>query len=121
MEKKRKIRFYAATSRNWSEIYTQTPEQNNEDGPMGYDKGDDGEQASQTESNVQADQLLLKLLSNLDDRGKIILMYQILRETGYNLTHEECARTLNMSRVWYSSETKEVKQKCQKIIQSEGK
>lgn len=106
-------------STNWSEM--ETPNDNSFEQSKEFDAGDESQQIDQTLSNLQADQTLFKLLMNLDDRGKIILLYQVLREAGYNLTHQECAKTLNMSRVWYSSETKEVKQKCIKIIQDTSK
>jgi len=110
--------MFIPQSKNFSEFNTGVPEENNEDKPLEYEASDGGAQAQQMLSNLQADTLLLELLSNLDDREKIIFLYQVLREAGYNLQHEECARTLSISRGGYIIKIKKVKAKCLKILQA---
>lgn len=100
------------TSRNFGELATQT-----EDGFEEFDIGDSEKAVDDMVSAMQADAYLLTLLSNFNDRQKIILMYQILRESGYNLNHEDCAKTLSLTREHYMSLLKEVRRKAQKIIQ----
>jgi len=105
---------FIPTSKNISEF----PEFTNDNGEVErFDVGDDGKAKDEVDSNLQADALLLQLLSNMDDRNKIILLYQVLREAGYNLNHDDCARTLNLSREHYMSLVKDVKNKSVKIIQ----
>ncbi len=113
--------MFIPTSKNWSEFRTNTLDENNSDEPLAYDASDKGEFEQAVVSNLQADQLLYKLLMELDDKGKIILLYQVLKEAGYSLTQEEFAKTLRMSRLGYSTKTKKIKIKCVKIIQGVSK
>lgn len=83
-----------------------------------FEASDNGRAEEQMVSNMQADALLLSILLKLTDKQKIILLYQVLREAGYNLNHEDCAKTLSMTREWYMSLLKEVKKKSAKIIQA---
>lgn len=98
-----------ASSQNFSEM----------DFPDGepFDAGDEGEAADMMYSQVQADAHLLSLLRGMNDREKIILMYQILRESGYNLNHAECAKTLSITRERYMVILKGVKKRAAKILQ----
>lgn len=109
---------FIPTSKNISEF----PEFKNDNGEIEtFDIGDESKAVDQVDSNLQADALLLQLLSNMDDRSKIILLYQVLREAGYNLNHDDCAKTLSLSREHYMSLVKVVKNKSVKIIQTSYK
>jgi DNA-directed RNA polymerase specialized sigma24 family protein len=81
-----------------------------------FDAGDNGEATDMMYSQVQADAQLLSLLHSMNDREKIVLMYQILRESGFNLNHEDCAKTLNISRKTYMLALKGVKKRAAKIL-----
>jgi DNA-directed RNA polymerase specialized sigma24 family protein len=83
-----------------------------------YDFGDDNRQTDEMVSAIQADILLLEVLFNLDDRQKVIFLYQILREAGYGLNHGDCAQTLSISRQKYMILLKEIKKKASKVLQS---
>lgn len=82
-----------------------------------FDAGDEGKAQEQILGNMQADAYLLGLLLKMSDRHKIILMYQLLREAGYNLNHSDCAKTLGITRERYMTLLKEVKQRAAKILQ----
>lgn len=108
-------------SKNFSEFYgndNSVPEENNEDKSLAYDASDNGKAEEAMFSSVQGEQLLLSLLSALDNKDKIILLYQVLREAGYNLQHEDCAKTLSLSRGGYLVSVKKVKKKCMKILRN---
>jgi hypothetical protein len=81
--------------------------------------GDGGKQTECLMSNLEADTLLLHLLIGLDNRHKIILMLQILRESGYEISHEDCAKVVCLSRSIYMLELKNLRNKAKKFIQSE--
>jgi hypothetical protein len=98
-------------SKNFGEMGVVTDE-----GVEHFDLGDNGEQAEGIISALQADFLLLSLLQRLNDRQKVILLYQVLREAGYNLNHEDCARTLSLSRKQYMFYVRKVKERSYKII-----
>ena len=84
-----------------------------------FNIGDQNKAEEEMTSTTQVDILLLHLLFNFTDRQKIILLYQILREAGYNLNHEDCAKTLSITREHYMFLLKGVKSKAKKIIQFE--
>lgn len=104
---------YLATSNHFTEM----------DYPDGepFDAGDEGNSQDKMISIVQADILLLNLLKGMDNRQKIILMYQVLRESGYNLNHADCARTLSITRERYMVLLKDIKKRAAKILQSNFK
>jgi hypothetical protein len=111
--------YFYGTSRNWSDVRPRTLETNNHEGAMNFEEsveaGDGGAQTESLLSRVNAEQILLKLLTNLDDRGKIILMFQIMRGSGFDLTQEDCAKTLGYATKYYIGLAKEVKDRCIKI------
>lgn len=82
-----------------------------------FDQHDEGEQEDKMYGQIQADRYLLLLLRGFNDRQKIILMYQLLREAGYNLNHEDCAHTIGLTRGRYMGLLKEVKKRAAKILQ----
>jgi hypothetical protein len=104
------------TSKNFSELEIEFFTEENEEG---FNPGDDGRAEADMFSTLQADALLLGLLYRFTDRQKIILLYQILRESGYNLNHEDCAKTLSITREHYMVLLSDVKKRARKIIQSE--
>lgn len=108
---KRYIRslIFLPTSKNFSEL--RQPDGNE------FDAGDNGDQVEKMFSNMRADGFLLMLLPKMDDRQKIILLYQVLREAGYNLNHADCAKTLGITRERYMVLLKEVKKRAGKILQ----
>lgn len=104
------------TSKNFSELSTI----NAENEMVQFEASDESSAEEQIISNMHADALLLALLSSFNDRQKIILVYQILRESGYNLNHEDCAKTLSITREHYMFLLADIKKKAKKIIQLEG-
>lgn len=85
-----------------------------------FDAGDNGRADDEIASNMQADSLLLTLLFGFNDRQKVILLYQILREAGYNLNHGDCAKTLSLTREHYMFLVSEVKKKARRVLQEAG-
>ena len=67
-------------------------------------------------SDVNVDMHVLNLLSQLKDRHKIVLMYLLLRDNGFNFTHGECAKTMSLSRQAYMNLVKVVRTKGKKIM-----
>jgi len=79
--------------------------------------GDEGEQEEKMFSQTNAEMLITKINSSLSDRDKVVFMYLLLRESGYKLTHDECAKTLSVSRQTYMKLVKNVKLRAAKLIQ----
>jgi DNA-directed RNA polymerase specialized sigma24 family protein len=106
-------------SRNFSTFAEHVPSEHSDDKPLEYEATDEGEQINKSLSNLQGDELLLNLLLSLDTRDKVVLLYQVLREAGYNLQYGDCARTLSLSRGRYMILLKDVKRKCIKILRNQ--
>lgn len=103
-------------AKNFSD-FTKSISEDDNDGELAYEVSDGGGQVAQMISGLQADEILIELLMNLDNRDKIILLYQVLRGMGFGLQHEECAKTLSLSRGGYLVFLKKVTKKCEKILQ----
>lgn len=93
-----------------------TLDSNDYDSPIPFDEGDGNSQSDQMFFKANAESTLLTILDNLDDREKIILLYQIMKYFGYDMTQERLAKTLNFSRISYIDLWKKVKTKCEKIV-----
>lgn len=81
-----------------------------------FDIGDDEQNNNELYSRIQVDGLLMELLKKLNDREKVILMFQLLRDSGYMLRHEDCAKTISITREGYMSLLKDVRIKSAKIL-----
>lgn len=103
-----------AKSKNFSEYEQQT-----EDGQ--FDVGDNGLSENAMYSIVQMDMFLYSLLLNFSELQKIVFLYLLMRESGYNLTHEECARTLSMKRESYMTVMRAVKKKAGKFLKQQSR
>lgn len=79
--------------------------------------GDGGCGEEKMYSDMNTEFMVLKVLSQLKDRHKIVFMFLLLRENGYKLTHEECARTMMISRQAYARLVKSVKNRSAKLLQ----
>ena len=82
-----------------------------------FDAGDDGVNVDTLLSAMQADANLIEILSRLNDRQKIIFLLQLVRASGYDLNHEECAKTLSLTREHYMVLLKQVRIRVAKILQ----
>lgn len=86
-----------------------------------FEVGDDGMGEETMYSVMQTDMFMYNLLLNFSERQKITFLYLMMRESGYNLTHEECARTLSMKRESYMNIVRVVKKKAQKILKQQSR
>lgn len=84
-----------------------------------FDAGDNGLEEENMYRVIQTDMFLFNLLLAFDERQKIVFLYLLMRESGYNLTHEECARTLSMKRESYMTTMRAVKKKAEKFFKQQ--
>jgi DNA-directed RNA polymerase specialized sigma subunit len=68
-------------------------------------------------AEINENLFVINVLTKLNDRHKIVFMFLLLRELGYNLTHEECAKTMSISRQAYMKLVKTIRMKTDKILQ----
>lgn len=86
-----------------------------------FDAGDDGLGEVSMYSIIQTDMYMYNLLLNFSEKQKITFLYLLMREAGYSLTHEECAKTLSMKRETYMNIVRVVKKKAQKILKQQSR
>lgn len=83
---------------------------------MAFDRSDEGIEEEQLYSQLSVESLLVQLLSKLDDRKKIILLLQLLKDSGYNLTKDDCAKTLSISKHIYTTLENQVRDRARKVL-----
>jgi len=85
-----------------------------------FDVGDEGRSVESVENSIDFEKLLLKLLCNLEIEEKLILVYQVLRDYGYQIDHGSFANTLGISRVKYMKMLKVVKMKSILLVDGQS-
>lgn len=114
------IKNFIPRSYNFSEIASLDVEDNG-DGTISPNIlfSDNGEAVEKMEDGVEFERLMLQVLSNLSDREKIVFVYQILRDSGFQIDHGSFAKTLDIGRKKYMVLLKEVKIKT--LLMIDGK
>lgn len=81
---------------NFSEL-----EKEMEDGTLEYDPGDSGLEQKRLQDNMQFEEMIVQILYNLEDRDKLIFIFQLLRDNGYQIDHGSFAKVVKLSRRQY--------------------
>ena len=76
-------------------------EQDMEDGTLGYDPGDNGLEKKRLQDNMQYEEMVVQILCNLEEREKLIFVFQLLRNDGYQIDHGSFAKAVSLSRRQY--------------------
>lgn len=79
-------------------------------------ESDDGLESKRMENNLEYEELVAQILSNLEMRDKLIFVFQLLRDLGYQIDHATFAKVLNMSRAKYMRILSNVKIKTRLFI-----
>lgn len=83
-------------SMNFSEL-----EQQVEDGELAYEPSDNGLERKRLEDNLQYEEMVVQIMCNLEDRERLIFIFQLLRDGGYQIDHGSFAKVLKLSRRQY--------------------
>lgn len=86
---------------NFSEIEREKMEENPDYGDGTYNLGDNGEEVEKLEQKLQYEELVMQMLYSLEGNERLIFLYQILRDYGYQIDHESFAKTLHLKRSRY--------------------
>lgn len=87
---------FVPVSVNFSQIKSEF-----EDNGLEFDPGDDGLQKKRLEANLEYEEMIVQILCNLELREKLIFVYQLLRDGGYQIDHGAFAKTVPISRRQY--------------------
>lgn len=76
-------------------------EQQVEDGELEYEPSDEGLERKRLEDNLQYEEMVIQILCNLEEREKLIFIFQLLRDSGYQIDHGSFAKVIKLSRRQY--------------------
>lgn len=93
-------------SRNFSEY--------NDDGS--FDRSDDGAEEEELYQEAYVEQVIIQISSSLNDRQKVVFLYQIIKDLGFNFSQENLARTLDIGRASYANILSKVQKRARKVI-----
>lgn len=76
-----------------------------------YSPSDDGLETERLENNMQYEEMVVHILSNLELRDKLVFAFQLLRDGGYQIDHASFAKAIHLSRRQYMRILSEVRLK----------
>lgn len=104
---------FVPESINFSEF--EKPNINDEDSVVSQ-FGDDGLFSEKMEANFEFEELIVQILFSLEGEERIVFLYQLLRDFGYQIDHGSFAKTLFMKRQKYMHVLKNVRRKIMIIL-----
>jgi len=66
-----------------------------------YDPGDNCLEQERLTDGMQYEEMVVQILCNLEDREKLIFIFQLLRDNGYQVDHGSFAKVVSLSRRQY--------------------
>lgn len=66
-----------------------------------FDLSDEGMEQRRIEDNMEYEEMIVHILYNLEPREKLIFIFQILRDGGYQIDHASFAKAIHLSRSQY--------------------
>lgn len=94
---------FVPISMNFSEL----EEKYSHPGEMGgepeshYNPSDDGLEQKRLEDSIEYEEMIVQILCNLELREKLVFIFQLLRDGGYQIDHGAFAKTIHLSRRQY--------------------
>ena len=87
-----------------------------EEDSIPFDPSDGGLEEKRLENNLAFEEMIIQLLCNLELREKLIFIFQLLRDNGYQIDHGSFAKTISLSRRQYMRILKDVRLKSSLFI-----
>lgn len=81
---------------NFSELEKQL-----EEGEISYEPSDEGLESKRLQNNLQYEEMIVQILINLEPREKMVFLFQLLRDGGYQIDHGSFAKVVKLSRRQY--------------------
>lgn len=103
---------FVPTSVNFSLL-----EKEMEENEIKYEPSDNGEQEQKTMDKVVYEEMVVNILYNLDPRERLIFVFQILRDYGFQIDHASFAKVIRLSRRQYMRLLDDVRLKTWLYIQ----
>lgn len=103
---------FVPTSVNFSLL-----EKEMEENEIKYEPSDNGEQEQKIMDKVVYEEMVVNILYNLDPRERLIFVFQILRDYGFQIDHASFAKVIRLSRRQYMRLLDDVRLKTWLYIQ----
>ena len=91
---------FAPLTVNFSELDKARGE-NDEPGSSLYEAGDNGFESERINDTLEYEEMIVQILCNLEQREKLVFIYQLLRDGGFQIDHSAFAQTIHISRRQY--------------------
>lgn len=115
-----RLKGFIPTTVNFSELDARRVDSPSDDNSRYLNEpyGDDGGMFVETlEESIDYEKMIVQMIYSLDPNEKLIFMFQLFRDMGYQIDHGSFARALKMSRVKYMNILKMVKFKTLLMVQ----
>lgn len=86
-----------------------TPNEDQDQDSFAPDDG--GLETRRLQTTLEYEELIVQILYNLDPREKLVFIFQLLRDGGYQIDHSAFAKTIRLSRRQYMRILDEVRMK----------
>lgn len=103
---------FVPVSINFSELEKELDEDSVE-----FEPGDDCKQMNDMMDKLVYEEAVVTILSNLETREKLVFMFQLLRDGGYQIDHASSAKIVKLSRRQYMRVLDDVRMKSWLYIQ----
>lgn len=105
------VNDYIPTSVNFSQLENEFDENETE-----FDVSDNLEEVKKMENEFAYDELVVQILYNLDETEKIVFLYQLLRDGGFQIDHKSFAKTMGLQIFKYDDVLKTIQVKIALIV-----
>jgi hypothetical protein len=93
--------MFIPKSINFSEMEREERHDNPDYKDASYNMGDNGLEIEKLEQDMHFEELVVQMLYSLEGNERIIFLYQMLRDYGYQIDHTSFAKTLRLKRSRY--------------------
>ncbi len=105
------ISDFVPTSINFSELEIKAIENG-----IAFNPGDDNLEVKRLENKMEYEEMVAQILFNLETREKLIFVFQLLRDGGYQIDHASFAKSLKISRRQYMRVLSVVRAKAHLLV-----
>jgi len=81
-----------------------------------FDPSDNCFNSKRIEDNMEYEEMIIQILYNLEERDKLVFVFQLLRDNGFKIDHGSFAKALKLSRRQYMRILKDLRLKSKLFI-----
>lgn len=81
-----------------------------------YQPSDNGLEQKRLQDNMEYEEMVVQILCNLEEREKLVFIFQLLRDGGYKIDHASFAKVVRLSRRQYMRVLDDVRLKSRLFV-----